>query len=344
VQRCFSVSARQKQSPQTDRRSLKWVFTVTSATSSYDDIVKVAVLSALAKTKLVPVCIFYGEPNHLAHWMEARGVRIIYHTPKWRERLVKGNVQANHLGLNVTSPLYNDIEMSVATFLRIDLAILGFVDEYVLYADVDIIFTGDLTLEDFGHELPAFFTMGTEADGYVDEVMDNGQKVKFGNAGVMLVNVEGMRRTHQSFVDWLFSEESIGTGLHFGVYGPQDQGALNKFYQGRFHVVVWPLFNWKPYWGYCPAAKIIHFHGPKTSHYRAFIRNGTGPELFEHLLARCKPSPEQPFACNAPLNLIDGYGCDVYLEMFETLLRWESSRSRVKPAQEQSPQAFAQCT
>jgi len=242
--------------------------------------------------------------------------------------------------------------MSVATYLRIDLAILGFLDEYVLYADVDIIFLGDLTLEDFGDELPAFFTMGTEATGHMDELRDDGwgslhkktgKKVKLGNAGVLLVNVEGMRRTHQSFVDWLFSEESIKTGLHFGVYGPQDQGALNKFYQGRFHVVVWPLFNWKPYWGYCPAAKIVHFHGPKPNQYWAFIRHGTGPKMMKDLLAKCKPPPEQPFACNEKLDVINGSGCSVYLEMFKTLLRWETSRTRGKPVQEQLLGAFAQC-
>jgi len=277
---------------------------------------------------------------------------MIYHTPEWRDRLIKGNVQAHHLGLNKTSHLYNNIEMSVATYLRIDLPILGFVDEYVLYADVDLMFVGDLTLEDFGDELPAFFTMGVEAKGHLNEFMDNGfgrlvkgtgKKLKLGNAGVLLVNVEGMRRTHQSFVDWLFSEESIKRGLHFGVYGPQDQGALNKYYQGRFQVVVWPLFNWKPYWGYCPAAKIIHFHGPKPRQYSTFIRNGTGPEPMKDLLARCKPAQKQPLTCNAALNVVDGQGCHVYLEMFETLLQWDSSTSRGKPTHEQLPKALAQC-
>jgi hypothetical protein len=349
VQRCFAG----KQSPPTSRHSLKWVFTVTNATSSYDYMVKVAVLSALANTKLLPVCIFYGEPNHMANWMEAMGVSMIYPTPKWRKRLIEGVGKAHHLGLNESSHLYNDIEMSVATFLRIDLPILGFLDEYVLYADVDVIFVGDLTLEDFGDELPAFFTMGSEATGSMDQLIDNGwgslhkktgQMVTVGNAGVLLLNVQGMRRTYQSFVDWLFSTENIKTGLHFGVYGPQDQGALNEFYQGRFHVTVWPLFNWKPYWGYCPTAKLIHFHGPKPNQYWAFIRNGTATEPMKDLLGKCKPSPQKPFACNASLNLIDGQGCHVYLEMFEALQQWEALGSKGRPPEEQLPEVFQQCT
>jgi len=35
------------------------------------------------------------------------------------------------------------------------------------------------------------------------------------------------------------------SGLHFGEFGPGDQGAYSKFYQGQFST----LFNWKPLLG-----------------------------------------------------------------------------------------------
>ena len=48
----------------------------------------------------------------------------------------------------------------------------------------------------------------------------------------MLMNVEGMRRTHAEFVQWLFTPKHIERGFDFAPYGPADQGALNTFYGG----------------------------------------------------------------------------------------------------------------
>ena len=59
------------------------------------------------------------------------------------------------------------------------------------------------------------------------------------------------------------TKTNIANGLHFGVYGPGDQGAFNMFYAGQFEVRLWPSWNWKPYWGYQSDAKLLHFHGPK---------------------------------------------------------------------------------
>jgi hypothetical protein len=74
-------------------------------------------------------------------------------------------------------------------------------------------------------------------------------RVFFGNAGVMLFNVTAMRRSHKSFIEWLFKEEHWATAMDFGVYGPADQGAYNAFYKRSFDVHVSPRWNWKPYWG-----------------------------------------------------------------------------------------------
>ena len=147
---------------------------------------------------------------------------------------------------------------------------MGFVDEYLLYADVDLVFQHDVTVYDFmtgePPKPPKYFTMGTELFasrrqcGTVDTP-------HCGNAGVMLINVPAMRASHSRFIGSTFTDKYIAKGLYFPEFGPVDQGAINRFYVGRFDVLDYPLFNWKPYWGYCMAAKIVHFHGPKPLQY-----------------------------------------------------------------------------
>ena len=44
---------------------LKWVFCYSSYVRDYDEMLKVSVLSAISKTSLIPVCIFYGDENDI---------------------------------------------------------------------------------------------------------------------------------------------------------------------------------------------------------------------------------------------------------------------------------------
>jgi len=200
------------------------VFTVSASGYSYYEATRVAVLSALERTSLTPVCIFTGPPNGLSDWLQSKGVRIIFHTPAWADRLLevqKG--RAAELDHARSSPLYASPGSMLATWVRLDLATLGFVDRYVLYADVDVIFLRDVSVLDFGLPLPAYFTMGTEADGGVFEL---GNGVRVGNAGVMLLHIDGLRRTHDKFITWVFSQNNIKRGLHFQRFGPGDQVRL----------------------------------------------------------------------------------------------------------------------
>jgi hypothetical protein len=184
----------------------------------------VAVLSALEHTTLTPVCIFTGPPNSLSAWLQSKGVRLIFHTPAWADRLVAvQQSRATTLGHARTSPLYGSPGAMLATWVRLDIATLGFVDRYILYADVDVLFRRDVSVLDFELPLPGYFTMGTEADGGRFEL---GNGVGVGNAGVMLINVEGLRRTHAKLIRWVFSWENVNRGLHFGRYGPGDQVRL----------------------------------------------------------------------------------------------------------------------
>ena len=304
----------------TSPRGLKWVFTVTGNAKSYDEMTRVAVLSALANTTLTPVCVFTGARNGLSRWLEARGVRMVYHRPAWREKLINALARARSLNHDKkSSPLYQSDEKMVSTFLRIDIPTLGFVDPYVLYADIDVVFLSDVGVADFGEKPPRYFTMGAESDGPLISVYDrkNKKNVNLGNAGVMLMNVENLLRTHADFTKWVFSPRNAARGIHFGIYGPGDQGAYNEFYQGRFEVRAWPLFNWKPYWGYTPQAKLIHFHGPKPAEYLTFMRRGGGSFQFIYrvLLKRCKAEPPNTTRIEA----LAGRGCYQYLALWQRL-------------------------
>lgn len=245
----------------TARKRLKWVFTVNGdAPHTFTEATQVAVASAIKNTQLAPVCVHIGPFGRLASWLQKQvGLRIIRHDPTWVQ-YIELAAKAAHQHKDASTN-YLDTRMMLATFTRFDIATLGFVDKYVLYADVDVLFVAPVTLLDF-LPAPAFYATGTEL---VDDTMPSG--IAFGNAGVMLINVEAMRRTHDAFIRWTFRQDHLDKALDFAEYGPLDQGAFNAFYQGRFDVHRSPLFNWKPYWGYSAHAKMIHFHGPKPEAY-----------------------------------------------------------------------------
>ena len=242
------------------RRTLKWVFTINGdASPTFVEAALVAVASARNNTKLVPICVHLGPLGHVAMALQQAGVRVIQHEPRWGPFILEAaRNSGDHMRFSTN---FLQTNMMLSTFMRFDIPIMGFVDEFVLYADVDVLFLSDISLADFA-PLPAFYAVGTEM---VDDPEPNG--IAFGNAGVMLLNIDAMRRTHDAFISWTFADANIKQALDFHEYGPLDQGAYNAHYQGRFDVHRAPSFNWKPYWGYQPGAKMVHFHGPKVREY-----------------------------------------------------------------------------
>jgi len=290
-----------------------WVFVATDSTDEqWISMTKHAVLSAHRVTRLQPICVFWGSHDApLARWLEDHtSTHVIYHSPLWQpyvREAVAGMGKANLRW----SPLYGDALSLTATFLRLDIPALlrpSQVGAFVLYTDTDVLFLRDPTLADFGTELPRFFTVGTEADPVADPRIPGS-----GNAGVMLLNLHSLRRSYADFLDFVFARHNVDRGLHFGRFGPGDQGAYNAFYEGQFAVVSWPVFNWKPYWPLPEAAPIdsddprrrqrggsstgvpgsvdvalVHFHGPKPWHYRDFFRDGrTAFSVFQGLFDKC---------------------------------------------------------
>lgn len=282
--------ARRHQMPTT------WVFLATAdADPQWVAMTKRAVVSALSRTSLKPVCVFRGESGApLAKWLEAHTVEVLYHdAPAWAGRVTAAvSTPAGRANVRF-SPLYSLAAALGATFLRIDIPLLldpAKHGEVVLYADTDVAFLRDVRRADFGQGAdPAYFTVGLESSDMPD----------YGNAGVMLLNLIGLRRTYAAFADWTFSDANIARGLHFGKYGPGDQGAYAEFYEGTFIVVPSPSFNWRPYWRARWAdPAILHFHGPKPDDYREALGGGAAnpPLAWRAILKRCSGRGGAPCA------------------------------------------------
>eukprot|EP00729_Bicosta_minor_P026191 gene26191-29778_t len=105
-----------------------------------------------------------------------------------------------------------------------------------------------------------------------------------------------MRSSHEEFINFAFSDESMENGLYFGKFGPGDQGAYNQFYDGLITVVASAPFNYKPYWEDTTETShvsIVHWHGPKAADYGAYLtdcKKTVLNEPYEDILARCSCS------------------------------------------------------
>ena len=274
-----------------------WVFLATADSSeAWAAMAKKAVASARARTSLEHiVCVFRGGRDAaLARWLEGAGVEVLYHdAPAWAGRVSEAlSTKAGRDNVRF-SPLYESASALTATFLRVDIPLL--LDprkhgEIVLYADADVAFLRDVRREDFGAGAdPAYFTMGAE---FMEPPI-------YGNAGVMLLNLIGLRRTYAAFADWTFSDANVRRGLHFGKFGPGDQGAYAEFYEGAFAVVRSPSFNWRPYWrARWTDPAILHFHGPKPDNYREALGGGAAkpPLAWRAILKRCRGRGGAPCA------------------------------------------------
>ena len=273
---------------------LKWIFALILSDekkSRFIDMAKVAIASAVENTSLDPVCLLNIAPSvegtqwvtDVVAWMEAAGVSVIKHTPEFAPK-IKQAFENGKASLKGSSPLYEDYYSMLGTYLRLDIPILGFVDDYVLYTDVDVYFDVDITIDDFEY-MPKYLMMGF--DSYE-------QDHTIGNAGVTLFNVQGMRRTYEKLISNIFSDMNIETGLSYGA-NKGDKGAMNLMYSDIMYpypknVVDPELFNWRPYWSIPTDSKtsIIHFHGPKPDDYmNHFLNPEQDIEVYKALFTEC---------------------------------------------------------
>ena len=215
----------------------------------YADLAKVAVHTALARTRLRPHLLYDGKENAFSKWMRDRGVNVI-------------NLESSFLNdfPEIATPL-NESERSAlrGIFLKLELPQLGArlgLSDYVLYTDCDVMFCGDVVDELSAIECRYFAVAGEfNANDY--------RKI---NSGVMWMNLAGLREVAPEF------RESVRAHLRDPQGSAWDQGALIRFFGGenfRWNKLR-PELNWKPYWGANDKAKIIHFHGPKP-YQRPFL-------------------------------------------------------------------------
>ena len=243
---------------------MQWYFALTedsTAFRQYAEMAMVAVHTAKKVTSLEPHCIYDGHENDFTAWLTKRGVRIIRHRSFVREAL-------EELGRRKENP-HLAAALSGA-FSRIELPEIG--DRTadagrILYTDCDVMFLDEVVPE-LEENACRYFAVAPES-GLGDYVNMN--------TGVMLMNTARLRESLPKFRDYV-SENLAALEAE-----SWDEAAYRWFYRDE-NGPMWdrlrPELNWKPYWGENPAAKIIHFHGPKPFQ-RDYI-DSHWPELREH--------------------------------------------------------------
>ena len=243
---------------------MQWYFALTedsTAFRQYAEMAMVAVHTAKKVTSLEPHCIYDGHENDFTAWLTKRGVRIIRHRSFVREAL-------EELGRRKENP-YLAAALSGA-FSRIELPEIG--DRTadagrILYTDCDVMFLDEVVPE-LEENACRYFAVAPESDR--DDYLNM-------NTGVMLMNTARLRESLPKF------RQYVSQNLAALEAESWDEAAYRWFYRDE-NGPMWdrlrPELNWKPYWGENPAAKIIHFHGPKPFQ-RDYI-DSHWPELREH--------------------------------------------------------------
>lgn len=128
------------------RPRIKWVFTLPSDSpnSAPFNLSVAAVKSAMSLApSLVPLCLTAAAPgSDVARHMVSLGVRVVHHQPTWTNVVEKSLSKYLNIGY---VPFNLNVDQLVSRLLRIDLPISGILDQFVLYTDPDVLFTGDVT-------------------------------------------------------------------------------------------------------------------------------------------------------------------------------------------------------
>ncbi len=242
---------------------MKWYFAISESSLSlqshdWPGLIKVAVASAQAHTQLAPHLLYDGQPNELTRWLERRGVTIIYHKVPFLDAFEAAARTREH-GREWLS-------MVAGAFLRIEIPQIEHEQEIVLYTDCDVMFRPGFTLDDVAR--PQFFAATGQKRFLRKPAI---------NSGVMVINAPGMRREYTRLVE--FIQRNVSLGL--------DQEMLIAYFGRRIDILP-DIFNWFPYRGVNPQARIVHFHGPKPTALKIVLENpeaiGGFPDEWRELL------------------------------------------------------------
>lgn len=287
------------------RYPIKWVFSVGKRHKpSIAWNMSLAAAQSAAIANVVPVCLTDAGPeNELVQLLIRMGVRVLHHRPKW---VAKSTAVLNRWRSKpdrkwiYTFPKFADIP---GMLLRIDIPIVGLLDRFVLYTDIDVLFqqavkwetmlgnSTPLIEENISYAkpgtigLPRFFAMSTDFVQRSDrEQMDT---------GVMLMNLVNLRKTHQEFVHFLFDENKTWK------YSTSDPIGYKAYYRGngQFELSLPYTMNWKVFWDGSKKSDleqsldpvIVHFDGPKCeTGIQPFLSEGiVQDESFRPLLEQC---------------------------------------------------------
>jgi hypothetical protein len=221
---------------------MKWYMALNEAGTSGDIALhtKLAVLSAARHTDLIPHLLYSGNRNAFTAWLERQGVTIIDSTLPYMD-LITGLTAAGKYNLS-----------KVGHWLRTNVCLEERQERHVFYTDVDVLF---LDRPGLAGLTPRYFSAAPEFDK---------TSTNYFNAGVMMVNTEGLREEYGLF------ETYLRRNIEQKTYAFHDQIAYNQFYRGRWNRLPLEL-NWKPYWGHNPNATLMHFHGPKFAAIESII-------------------------------------------------------------------------
>lgn len=212
----------------------------------YLDLLKVMLISARKNTSLHLVCLYDGNTNDLVYnLLKEFNVEIILHQLPYKQELMEiypREWMLQNLGKEIE---YNRI---FGTFMRMEIPVVEKEEKYVLYSDIDVIFNADILLEELPH--PTYLAAAPEYERNVEDM-------EYFNAGVLVMNIQGMKEKYEEFILKMKNRERNISGLF-------DQGYLNELCFKDMELL--PIeYNWKPYWGINDKAKLIHFHGMKPS-------------------------------------------------------------------------------
>ncbi len=230
----------------------KWYFAITHATLDADpdqgfrDCIRAAVASARRNTDLRPHMLYDGIEDDFTAEMREAGVDVRLHHIDFHAAL--GRAQQLQ---KPDWPHYMDT--AAGAFMRLDIGQLEHEEEFVLYTDCDVMFEAAITID---HLRPEIFAAAPQfrTDGFFDDM----------NCGVMVINVARLKRDREALIEFMCE--------NFARVAGYDQELLRLYYNQRWDPLS-PVYNWKPYWGAEPRARIVHFHGPKPAASLRLLRD-----------------------------------------------------------------------
>jgi glycosyltransferase involved in cell wall biosynthesis len=224
----------------------KWYFALSESSINRNNhgwrsLIRVALQSALDHTDLLPHMIYDGQENDFVNELRGYGVKVIPHRVSFYDSLERrADGDADFLAT------------VSGAFLRVELPIIETEDTYVLYTDCDVLFRPGFEIEGIR---PKLFACAGQTDK-VDYRIDM-------NSGVMVMNIPNMRERLPEFIEFIMDNiDNPGPGA--------DQKFYRMFFEGQWEELP-AKYNWKPYWGENPQAKVLHWHGPKPIAVRKML-------------------------------------------------------------------------